>query len=67
MRNKHILDEVKVVPITEYVNNYRQNLLKHVKRMGRDRIPKQMFRYDPTGRRLPGRPKRRWLETVTGP
>jgi hypothetical protein len=66
MRNKHILDKTKVTPITEYVNKYRQNWLQHVKRIYRARIPKQMFRYAPTGQRLPGRPKKRWLETVTG-
>jgi hypothetical protein len=30
---------MKVTPITEYVNNYRQNWLQHVKRMDRARIP----------------------------
>jgi hypothetical protein len=64
-RNKLILDKMKVTPITEYVNNYRQNWLQHVKRMDRARIPKQMFRYGPCGR-LPGKPKKRWLETVAG-
>jgi hypothetical protein len=56
---------LEVTPITEYVNNYRQNWLQHVKRRDRARIPKQVFRYAPTGGRLPGRPKKRWLETVT--
>jgi hypothetical protein len=41
MRNKHILDEMKVIPVTEYVNNYRQNWLQHVKDMDRARIPKK--------------------------
>jgi hypothetical protein len=52
MINKHILDEMKVIPTTEYVNNYRQNWLQHVKGMDRDRIPKKkkMFRYAATGR-----------------
>jgi hypothetical protein len=45
MRNEYILDKIKVTPITEYVNNYKQNWLQHVKRMDRARIPKQMFRY----------------------
>jgi hypothetical protein len=56
---KHILVKMKVTPITEYVNNYRQNWLQHVKRRDRARIPKQVFRYAPTGGRLPGRPKKR--------
>jgi hypothetical protein len=63
MRNKHILDKIKATPITEYVNNYRQNWLQHVERMDRASIPKQTFRFVPIGRRLPGRPKRRWMET----
>jgi hypothetical protein len=47
MRNKHILYKMKVTSVTDYVNNYRQNWLQHVKRMDRARIPKQMFRYAP--------------------
>jgi hypothetical protein len=43
MRNEHIPDKMKVTPVKEYVNNYRQNWLQHVKRMGRARITKQMF------------------------
>jgi hypothetical protein len=67
MRNKHILDKIKVTPLTEYIKNYRQNWLQHVKRMDRDsQDSKQMFLYARIGRRLPGRPKKRWLETVTG-
>jgi hypothetical protein len=47
MRNKHILDKMKVTSVTEYVNNYKQNWLQHVKRMDTACIPKQMFRYAP--------------------
>jgi hypothetical protein len=47
MRNEHILDEVKVSPITEHVNNCRHNLLQHVNRMDRARNPKQIFLYIP--------------------
>jgi hypothetical protein len=36
--------------VTGYVNNYRQNWLQQVKRIDKARIPKQMFRYAPTGR-----------------
>jgi hypothetical protein len=44
-RNEHILDKMKVTPVTEYVNCHRQKYLQHVKRM--DSIPKQMFPYAP--------------------
>jgi hypothetical protein len=47
MINEHIVDKMKGAPITEYVNNYRQNWLQDVKRMDRARIPKQIFRYTP--------------------
>jgi hypothetical protein len=59
MRNKHILDKMKVTPVTEYVNKYRQNWLQHVKRMVRARIAKQTLQCAPTGRRLTRRPKKR--------
>jgi hypothetical protein len=66
MRNKHILDKMKAMSIIDDVNNYRQSWLQHIKRMDSVMIPKQIFCYIPTGQRLPGRPKRRWLETITG-
>jgi hypothetical protein len=57
MRNKQILDKMKVTPVTEYANNYRQNWLQHVKRTDKARIPKQMLQYAPVGQRLPRRTK----------
>jgi hypothetical protein len=42
MRNEHILDEIKVSPITEHVNNCRHTFLQHVNRMDRARNPKQI-------------------------
>jgi hypothetical protein len=51
---------MKATPITEYVNNYRQNWLRHVKRMDKASSPNDV----PIGRRLQGRSRRKWLETV---
>jgi hypothetical protein len=47
MENEHILDKMKVTPVTQHVNNYRQNWLQHLERMDRARIPKQIFRHAP--------------------
>jgi hypothetical protein len=34
---------MEVTPVTEYINNCIQNLLQHVKRMDRVRIPHKCF------------------------
>jgi hypothetical protein len=41
------LDKMEATPVTEYVNNYRQNRLQHVKIMSIARIQKHIFRYAP--------------------
>jgi uncharacterized protein (DUF2344 family) len=45
MRNEHILDKIKLTPVTEYVNSCRQNWLQHIKRTHRASIRKQNCPY----------------------
>ena len=42
---------------------YKSNWIQHVNRMPRDRLPRVMKRYSPTGRRNHGRPLKRLLDT----
>lgn len=65
-RNELITKELKITPIYEHLNHYRQKWLNHVNRMDRSRLPRQILRYIPHGRRSLGRPLKRWTETVTG-
>ena len=65
-KNIDIMKELKIDPLLEKIQNYRQNWRSHVLRMPASRIPRQILNYRPQGRRLLGRPMKRWNETVTG-
>jgi hypothetical protein len=64
-RNTEILRELKIHSVLEHTYQYRNNW-KHVQRMDRSRIPRQMMTYRQKGKRSFGRPRKRWRETVTG-
>jgi hypothetical protein len=42
---------------------YKRNWIQHVNRMPRDRLPRIMKHYSPTGGRNRGRPLKRLLDT----
>jgi hypothetical protein len=65
-RREYILKELQIEPVITHVQNYRTNWRKHVRRMERVGIPKQLTTYALRGRRCLGRPNKRWHETVTG-
>ncbi|KAJ4435844.1 hypothetical protein ANN_18463 [Periplaneta americana] len=50
-RNELIAKELKITPIYEHLNHYRQKWLNHVNRMDRSRLSRQILRYIPHGRR----------------
>ncbi|KAJ4437007.1 hypothetical protein ANN_17139, partial [Periplaneta americana] len=66
-KNVDILQELKMDPIVNFVQQYRLQWKKHVKRMDRTRWPKQILTYVPRGKRKLGRPRKRLHETVTDP
>ncbi|KAJ4439354.1 hypothetical protein ANN_07476 [Periplaneta americana] len=66
-KNVDILQELKMDPIVNFVQQYRLQWKKHVERMDRTRWPKQILTYVPRGKRKLGRPRKRWHETVTDP
>jgi hypothetical protein len=47
MRNKHISDKMKVTPITEHVNNYRQNWLQYENEWTEPRFQNKYFDIPP--------------------
>lgn len=51
-------------PITTEIKRARIRWLGHVERMPESRGVRQLFRGRPSGRRLPGRPRKRWLDDV---
>jgi len=54
--NAQIAKELKITQILDKLLEYKRNWLQHVNRMPRNRLPRVMKRYSPTGRRNHGRP-----------
>jgi hypothetical protein len=62
--NTQITKELKITPILDKLLEYKRNWIQHVNRMPRNRLPRVMKHYSPTGRRNHGRPLNR-LSTCT--
>jgi hypothetical protein len=61
-RNQDITEELKIQPVMEKINNYKNKWIQHVRRMDRARLPRAILKYQPTGRRYQGRPLKRLLD-----
>jgi len=61
--NRQITKELKITPILDKLLEYKRNWLQYVNRMPRNRLPRVMKDYSPTGRRNHGRPLKRLLGT----
>ena len=61
--NTQITKELKITPILDKLLEYKRNWIQHVNRMPRNRLPRVMKRYSPTGRRNHGTPLKRLLDT----
>ena len=59
MRSKQITESCSIQPINEWVERRRREWDEHVTRMDAERLVKISRDSIPTGRRSPGRPKRR--------
>ncbi|PSN43660.1 hypothetical protein C0J52_11985 [Blattella germanica] len=46
-RNAETLEELKIDPITEYVQLYCRNWKSHIQRMNNNRVFKQILTYNP--------------------
>jgi len=55
--------ELKITPILDKLLEYKTSWIQHVNRMPRNRLPRVMKHYFPTGRRNHGRPLKRLLVT----
>ena len=62
--NQELRDLYKKLPIVHELKVRRLSWLGHVERMNDSRAVKRVFRENPGGRRLKGRPRKRWLEDV---
>jgi Zn-dependent M32 family carboxypeptidase len=61
--NGQIAKEFKITPILDKLLEYKRNWIQHVNRMPRNRLPRLMNHYSPTGRRNHDRPLKRFLDT----
>jgi hypothetical protein len=60
--NTQITKELKITPILEKLLEYKRKWIQHVNRMPRNRSPRVMKHYPPSGRRNYGRPLNRLLD-----
>jgi hypothetical protein len=59
--NTQIAKELKITQILDKLLEYKSNWIQHVNRMPRNRLPRVMKHYSPTGRRNHGTPLKRFL------
>jgi hypothetical protein len=52
-----------ISPLSEKITEFRNKWKAHLQRMEDTRIPLQGYKYQPSGKRDIGRPRRRWTET----
>jgi hypothetical protein len=60
--NTQITKELKMTQILDKLLEYKRNWIQHVNRMPRNRLPRVMKHYFPTGRRNCDRPLKRFLD-----
>jgi len=61
--NTQIAKELKITPISDKLLEYKRNRIQHVNRIPRNRLPRVMKYYSPTGRRNYDRLFKRLLDT----
>jgi len=61
--NAQIAKELKITQILDKLLEYKRSWIQHVNRILRNRLPRAMKYYSPTGRRNHGRPLKRLLDT----
>ena len=61
--NAKIAKELKIIRNLDKLLEYKRSWIQHVNRMSRNRLPRVMKHYSPTGRRNHGRTLKRLLDT----
>jgi hypothetical protein len=61
--NTQITKELQITTILDKLLECKKNLIQHVNRIPRNRLPRVMKHYSPTGRKSYGRPLKRLLDT----
>ena len=61
--NAQIARDLKITQILDKLLEYTRQWIQHVNRMPRNRLPRVMKYYSPTGRRNHGKPLKRLVDT----
>ena len=61
--NAQIAKELRITSVLDKLLEYKRIGIEHVNRMPRNRLPRVMKHYSPTGRRNHGRPLKSLLDT----
>ena len=65
IRKNHELNElIGNADIVRFIKSRRIAWLRHVTRMDEGRMPRRILEWMPVGRRIGGRPRKRWIEDV---
>jgi hypothetical protein len=62
--NQELNELIGNADIVRFIKSRRMTWLGHVTRMERGRIPRRILEWKPIGRRIRGRPRKRWIEDV---
>jgi hypothetical protein len=57
-------EHIRNADIVRLIKSRRMNWIGHVMRMEGRRIPRRILEWKPIGRRIRGRPRKRWIEDV---
>jgi hypothetical protein len=60
--NDELNELIENADIVRFIKSKRIALLGHVMRMDEKRTPKRALEWKPIGRRIRGRPRKRWIE-----
>ena len=66
IRSEFIRKELEMSAIQDVTTKYKQNWINHLERMDNTRLPKHALNYKPRGRRVRGRPRKRWQRVDAG-
>ncbi|XP_061769787.1 uncharacterized protein LOC133560831 [Nerophis ophidion] len=64
VKSSVLREELKVRPLLLHIERSQMTLFRHLVRMPPKRLPREVFRARPTGRRPGGRPRTRWEDYV---
>ena len=63
-KNQCIRQKTGAQNIVKEIKQYQEKWVQHVQRMNTNILPKQALQYKPKGRRITGRPRKRWRDQL---